>query len=362
MPPRHSKAKNPPKKPKETSSSSSSSLLVDIQLQQTLLTTFTAAFSSRFNEDLQSTIQRVKGHLYARDFEEAFADEERLEAYAVKWSPSRALAYLDLFCSIPQLHDGLLHGRGERGDEGERKRILCLGGGAGAEIVALAGWFRSLHDGRLNVQKEEDGKGEAEGGRIEVLAVDIAPWTVPLRKLQTSLVTPPPLSNYASADIKASNRPVVYPDDLNVEFLQRDVLNLGGDELAATCKGTGIVTLMFTLNELYSASVTKTMRMLLDLTGTVGRGLMLLVVDSPGSYSVVELKKGEVDGKRRKKYPMQWLLDHTLLEAAKGEGHGEQKWEKVREEESRWFRLGEGLEYPIGLEDMRMQVHIYRRL
>ena len=38
------------------------------------------------------------------------------------------------------------------------------------------------------------------------------------------------------------------------------------------------------------------------------------------------------------------------------------KWEKVVDEESKWFRLPPGLRYPIELENMRYQIHLYRRL
>jgi 25S rRNA (uracil2843-N3)-methyltransferase len=68
-----------------------------------------------------------------------------------------------------------------------------------------------------------------------------------------------------------------------------------------------------------------------------------------------------------KKYPMQWLLDHTLLKQANGNLNERGKeeivrWEKVKEDDSRWYRLDERLRYPIELENMRMQVHLYRKL
>jgi len=84
---------------------------------------------------------------------------------------------------------------------------------------------------------------------------------------------------------------------------------------------------------------------------------MLLVVDSPGSYSETSI------GKESKRYPMQWLLNHTLLETSKERGgKGDVKWEKLVSDESRWFRLADDLKYPISLENMRYQVHLYRRL
>ena len=85
---------------------------------------------------------------------------------------------------------------------------------------------------------------------------------------------------------------------------------------------------------------------------------MLLVVDSPGSYSTVSLNGAD------KNYPMQWLLDHTLLADTSGGKAKEEvrMWEKVQEDDSRWFRLDDRLSYPIELENMRMQLHLYRRL
>lgn len=84
---------------------------------------------------------------------------------------------------------------------------------------------------------------------------------------------------------------------------------------------------------------------------------MLLIIDSPGSYSTSSVNGSE------KKYPMHWLLSHTLMETAKG------AWERVVSEESKWWRLpvgsgdGDGgLRYPIGLENMRFQMHLFRRV
>lgn len=278
-----------------------------------------------------------------------------MEAYAARWSPSRALAYFELMGELEGRGCGILEG-----DMMERngRKVLCLGGGAGAEVVGLAGSLRSLKD-------DDDGKGES-GLQLEVLAVDMAPWSSCLEKLVSALTTPPPVSAYASQAVRDANKALINGEDFKVEFLQRDVLDLGEGELGRMCEGVGMVTLMFTLNELYCTSVAKTTGLLLDLTEVVRKGVVLLVVDSPGSYSTVGVNsKGQDEvGTRNgeKKYPMQWLLNHTLLEAVNGDGREERKWEKMYGEESRWFRLGEDLRYPIVLEDLRMQVHVYRRL
>lgn len=79
-------------------------------------------------------------------------------------------------------------------------------------------------------------------------------------------------------------------------------------------------------------------------------------MDSPGTYSETAI------GKDSKKYPMQWLMNHTLLEKSKLDEDSPSAWDRVVSEDSEWFRLGERLRYPIALEDMRYQVHLYRRV
>ena len=81
-----------------------------------------------------------------------------------------------------------------------------------------------------------------------------------------------------------------------------------------------------------------------------------MVIDSAGSYSEVTLNGNT------KKYPMQWLLDYTLLENCKRETtSGSITWTKIQGNDGVWFRLPEGLKYPLELENMRYQIHLYKR-
>ena len=43
-----------------------------------------------------------------------------------------------------------------------------------------------------------------------------------------------------------------------------------------------------------------------------------------------------------------------------GRVEGAVTWEKLESADSVWFRLAEGLRYPIPLENMRYQMHLYR--
>ena len=56
---------------------------------------------------------------------------------------------------------------------------------------------------------------------------------------------------------------------------------------------------------------------------------------------------------------MQWLLDHTLLETLQKDT--EASWKKIVSDDSIWFRLSENLTYPVELENMRYQMHLYQR-
>ncbi|KAL8995151.1 MAG: hypothetical protein Q9169_005060 [Polycauliona sp. 2 TL-2023] len=364
--------------------------LLPLKSQQRILNGFSSAFHDRLSdiEKMKSDVQILKGFLFNRDFENAFGVEGLLEAYAVRWSAARAVAYFSIFTSVDCLYEGWRKVRRE-GDEGRRGKVVCLGGGAGAEVVALGEMMGS--EGGDGGDGEAKGRGEGEA--VDVVVVDIGPWFSVLGKLKDAITATPasssPSPSQPSPDPTSdqlADGPLTHSSNLNLIFQQHDILSMQDKELQLLYHDAKIVTLMFTLNELYSTSIAKTTKMLLDLTGLVAKGCIVVVVDSPGSYSTLALNnsggrvtnsegkgedgkegddgdvKGEREGEKKvevKKYPMKWLLDHTLLEAA---NDGEAKWEKLHSEDSRWFRLREELRYPIDLEDMRMQVHVYGRL
>ncbi|CBX96754.1 hypothetical protein IAQ61_005383 [Plenodomus lingam] len=326
---------------------------IPLELQQLLLNIFRSTFAERFETDINPLLQEVKGHLYNRDFATAFGSQRYLEAYAARWSPSRALGYAEVFWDIKEyLRPSDEDSENENSDKSWK--VVCLGGGAGAEIVALAGVQKMLSAARDEVKASGEPK-------INITAIDVADWSTVVKNLAAQLETTPTLSKYASAIAKAANAPLLAPGSLEVTFDKHDVLAPESSDLSSYLKSASLVTLMFTLNELYTASLPLSQKFLLDLTAAMTPGSLLLVVDSPGSYSLLTLNGAE------KQYPMQWLLDHTLLKQANGNQkvRGEEevpRWEKLQEDESKWFRMDEGLKYPIELENMRMQLHLYRRI
>ena len=409
--------------------SPSSSGEVSLELQQLLLDVFQRSCSRAFDEELPESIQEIKEHLYNRGFGQAFESARLREAYAARWSPSRALAYVHVFAALPtiiathQYHGTSLDeqrgrqstpvplSRREIADhqfsEGDslredssaavnvknvrslqqRRKVICLGAGGGAELVAFAGVLHHLTgqgstESQSQQQDEDEGK-ESWDIHVDCKFVDAADWSELLASLYSSLTSPPPLSNYASKEKQIGNRPLVVGSTLSINWVQDDLLRPLRDELKDDICGANLITIMFTLNELYSISISATTRLLLLITSLISPGAYLLVVDSPGSYSTVEIGKAATSlGKtnqeqansqsaqpHQKQYPMRWLLEHTLLEQASldngregSSGSKTRLWEKLECQESVWFRLSPKLRYPIPLEDMRHQLHLYKRI
>lgn len=371
---------------------------VPLELQQRVLDIFKNACSLSLGDSLAGTIQEIKQHLFNRDFGSAFGNSAYLEAYAARWSPTRALTYLDILCSLPAIYNQLLQATTAEQEQSylsksasnlsigsERtafpeatspyKRVISIGCGGGAELVALAGTLHQLHT-RDTVNQLASRSQQSSCASLDCVFMDIADWSLVLQKLQANVTETASLNtkNLPIAS-KSTSTPLVAASDFNMRFMQQDILEAWEEDLSATLTGACLVTIMFTLNELYTSSMASTTRMLLLLTSLLEPGALLLVVDSPGSFSTVSLEKAtdtDNDPTARakssqtpRKYPMQWLLDHTLLETATViDSHNKscKQWKKLDSRESQWFRLSPQLRYPLDLEDMRYQMHVYQKL
>lgn len=368
------------KSAKEEKSDEAAVQLLPLELQQLLLNVFKCTFPEVVTSDgLQPLLQSVKSALYERDFARAFGTEGYLEAYSVRWSPSRALCYVSIFVDLWK-HLAAIKVEPETGQAKDNHpnpeitdtsqstlRVASFGGGA-AEVVAFGGLIRYLQCYTTTKDSTEvlsdHGKGFSnlsipnQAAKINLELVDTADWKTVVDKLYQGLLTPPPLSKYASASAKEANLSLISAGSMAAQFRIEDALQLDLSQLS-TLLGQKplLLTLLFTLNELYTTSIPKTTKFLLNLTLAARPGTLLLVVDSPGSYSETTI------GSEAKQYPMKFLLDHTLMETAKTRGEETvPNWEKVISEDSQWFRLPEGLWYPIPLENMRYQIHLYRRI
>ena len=389
--------KQPPRQAPATLNSTSTvqEQLLPVELQQLVLDIFRDTFpESKDFEQLKPTLQEVKDALFQRDFETAFGSEKYLQGYAVRWSPSRTLGYANLLAWIwaekaknEELMKRLIRHTVVAPTVESRTehtlRVVCFGGGA-AELMAFASLLRYLCSDVADKSSPADFKEVPReplsslsisdfssthmSALVDLHLVDAADWSSVVSKLYSGLTTPPVLSKYASATARTSNAAFLPPQNIKSSFTRADVLEASTEYLRSMIgPSPTLITLLFTLNELYSTSISKTTAFLLKLTMMVPRDTLLLVVDSPGSYSETPLgnaKEGQTEGEK-KKYPMQWLMDHVLLEKHVKKVEGVEvtpKWEKLVDEESRWYRLDEGLKYPVSLENMRFQVHLFKRL
>lgn len=331
-------------------------------------------------KDISTQIQQLKTHLYNRDFESAFADASPslLRAYALRWSASRSLAYCGLFRGVVDC--ALDSGNGSDDDSGDL-RVLCIGGGAGAEIVALAGAWRVIQDedsknttnespveGVESLSLNETTAQKKKRRRMAITAIDIAEWSDVASRLTAAMHSPD------VSGTKTCVTPLIQKkedESIFVSFQKMDILTLSEEDLKSLLQCQRVISLMFTLNELFSTSISKTTQLLLRMTDIASPGTILMVVDSPGSYSTLSFAKNEFSEtqqqQQQRQYPMKFLLDHTLLSVAEG------SWEKLVSQDSRWFRKDanhklhynvdlEGGQGFIRLEDMRFQIHVYRRL
>ncbi len=170
----------------------------DSACQQRILNIFSSSFDEVLSSDtFAGTLQEVKQDLFNRNFVAAFGTEEKLEVYAARWSPTRALCYASALRSI-RSHTNTVSGIRAQNNEGPHTvlKTVSIGGGA-AEIVA----FGSLLNG-------------TEGISTDITLLDSAPWAEVVSKLENSLTTAPHLSKHASQAVKAANVPLVEPSRL----------------------------------------------------------------------------------------------------------------------------------------------------
>jgi 25S rRNA (uracil2843-N3)-methyltransferase len=360
--------------------------LLPLELQQLLLNIFRDTFlATREYEELKPILREINDAFMQKDFANAFRRPEFLEAYVVRWSPSRALAYANLLayiCGVKAREEHCIQ-KLVASEQATRvpAKVVCFGGGA-ADIVAFAGLLRYLRPdaaGRPDTQRSSDTADVSESLEtllisnpksnptiIDLHLINSVDWAATISKLHTNLETPPVLSKYASTAARLANTSFLASPALSFSFTQRNVLQSTADELCSMLgPDPALLTFFLTLNNLYLQSIPKTTAFLLKLTAAAPKQSLLLVVDTPGAYSEVGPLHEEEGEEETKKYPMQWLMDKVLLSIdAKKEEEDVQpvaKWEKIMDEETRLNRLVEGLRYPV-LENLRFQVHLFKRV
>ncbi|KAN0102553.1 Protein of unknown function (DUF3115) domain containing protein [Hyaloscypha variabilis] len=350
-----------------------------VELQQLLLNVFRKTFPiCQDYEVLKPTLQEIQRALSERDFERAFGRLDWMEAYTVRWSPSRALCcaavLMEMFQEfreefwIKNLLGGEETNAGLPSQISEEAtfppRAVCYGVGA-TDLMAFGAVVRNIS----TQQSISEGKMmsvlsvmEKPTAILDVQLVNAANWNPVTCSLQTGLTTEPTLSKYASASAKANNAPFLSPGILKANFQQCNVLGANQEEIGIMIgKEPALITILFTIGDLLALSVSKCTAFLLKLTLAAPKDSLLLIIDNLDASAGITLEKDN-EGKERKKYPMHYLLDLVLLEKQLPSSPIKKPaWEKLVEDRSRLFRVAEQLGYPIGLENVKFQLHMFKK-
>src|ERR1700753_2128423 len=141
---------------------------IDLAAEQQVLNSFQHTYPDAFGPGYLECLQEIKKHLYDRDFAAAVGKPRLLDTYCLRWSPSRALAYRRIIQETgisDQIHTS----------SEETFKVVCLGGGAGAELVALGACLYRTPNLSENITPKL--------ARLKLCLVDIANWDDVLQHL-----------------------------------------------------------------------------------------------------------------------------------------------------------------------------------
>ncbi|KAH0346517.1 hypothetical protein KCU81_g3987, partial [Aureobasidium melanogenum] len=357
--------------------------LLPLELQQLVLNVFKDVFGQLMDfEELKGVLGEVVKEVGEGRWEEAFGEERKREVYAVRWGPSRALAYANVLAAVcEQRSEDDWVQRITGLSQSSKAKTICFGGGA-AEVMAFAGLLRHLRPDASGKQQQELDASTTDDtsnttSLLDITLIDFADWSPVLDKLVKGITTPPPLSKYASASARAANRALLAPQILNVNFQHHDIFNLKTTqlkELLGTTEEPVLATFFLTLGHLYDTSIPKTTAFLYKLDAVLPNGSTILVIDSIGASVSVPIP----DSEEATEYSVSWLLSRVLLgkpaDPVPIQGKGKKaieedeankpipRWEKIIHEEMKINRLDEKLRYPGSLENVRFQILAFRRV
>ncbi|KAJ4156071.1 hypothetical protein LMH87_001285 [Akanthomyces muscarius] len=328
----------------------------------TIRTTFPAA--DEFNA-LIPVLRAVKEALDQKDYCTAFGTEDFLEAFTIRWSPSRALTSANVLAWICS----------EMGEAAWVQQFLHNDGQKPSKISKLDECPRpkssspdAIKTDFVSIASSHLDPDYNDSAMVDLNLIDRHDWSGIVTKLQHTLTHSPPLSKYATAKAHASNIPAIPSHVLNLAVNQIDILESESTDLRAMIgPNPALITLFFTLHEFYSISIAKTTAFLLRLTLTAPKGSLLLIVDSPGADAA--LPDGSNKGEE-KEYPLEWLLYRALLppksspcNSTNSEEEEQPAWAKlIKGGHEKEYKLPAALRFPGSLENTRLQVHLLERL
>ncbi|OZJ05754.1 hypothetical protein BZG36_01327 [Bifiguratus adelaidae] len=257
-----------------------------------------ACYSTLSSPSYETTLQSIKAAFYQRDYLSIFSNPSNLPVYTAAYIPGRALCYYHIFKDEPNLRR-LLAGQ---------TRIFLPGSGSGSELIGISAamLWASSPDQQISLHMQ-----------------DIGEWDGVLQDLE-----------------KAARSSWNLQDQITCTFEQGDILE-PTDQRKSEIQQAKMITFMFVLNELFKDK-SRAIRLIQDVIKDMARGSYLLVVDSAGSFSHLQ-----IGGKQ---YMVYFLLD-ALKEL-----------ETVVSYDAKWYRFPDDLTYPVDLQNMRYFLRLYRKM
>ncbi|KAF9354766.1 hypothetical protein BGX26_007390 [Mortierella sp. AD094] len=352
-----------------------------------------------FNE----TLQTIKFHFFDRNYDAVFQNPAHLPVYSARYAPSRALCYYHLFLEHPVLMKSL---------EGGPSTILCIGSGAGSELVGLSAAMvhatpvsskpkkkkTTTSSSKKDVdaaatmakesQRDEDGDqaskvdqatselekldlsstnsnsnnapADAEATKDTATTADETSATAPTEtETMTTKVTKTkkPKANKQQVTIVMQDyvdwSPILQP----METVIRSRMQLGPERLTCETEIGNVLDLSEgLLKRIEKADLITFMFVLNELFQDKKRTMLLLakiVAAMPtGAHMLVVDSAGSFSNLKvgERVYMVYMLLDHL------------KDLEIVYQDDATWYRCPPSVTYPLKLENMRHFVRIYKKL
>lgn len=311
-------------------------------------------------DDPLNRLQDIKKGLKNREYMEVFlSSEEHLMTYFAFYVPSRVMCYYSLFT---EHLSGVITGRNQmielelqrrrqkrrtngtvldKSESADSAEVMCIGAGAGSELLAFSlvifDQLRGSEGSTLSLEaldkmtftdyQEWVSKNYCPSS-INLTMIDIANWHSIFNTLQEHL------DDELFSSLKC---------DVKTQFLKDDILALpDSPKLQGLCGACSIVTFAFVLNELFTESKQKTIKMISSLLKNLKKGTLLLFLESAGSISELEVGNKPV--------MVFQLLDKIA------------SLENIYSNDSQWYRYDASLddEVPYTLNNMRFFIRLYR--
>jgi 25S rRNA (uracil2843-N3)-methyltransferase len=242
----------------------------------------------------------------------------------------RALCYFDMFLNSPTINRLLQ----------SSCSIYSIGAGSGGELLGFSGALSFLR---------KSGCGSPGNVSTTLHIQDIADYTFALKRLEDAMWQHLSHATFTScASLQVSS---AMPQDILSAVRSDDFSSSAERAIIESIQSADMITAMFLLNELLSTSKREFVALIKLIIQSMRPGALLLVVDSAGSFSEVEVGSGPSDSSESNK---RVYMVYTLLDSISA-------LEVLEQANSKWFRFPKTLKFQIPLNNIRYFLRLYRK-